>query len=979
MKKFFRYAIICFIVIGVSVSNLFSQTQQLVRIHFRDKNEAISLYQYDLDFALHYLTKYADIVASDEDIQFLRDRGYQFEVRDEDMSKTFKKNVMTTSDMGAYHTYQEMYDEMVQINTDFPQITKLTSIGRSIEGRNIWAMKVSDNPQQEEADEPDLLYMANMHAREVATPEIILHFLNYLVNNYGADAEVTDLVNNREFWLVPTQNPDGHVYVESVNSNWRKNRRNNGDGTYGVDLNRNYGYKWGYNDNGSSPNTWSETYRGSAPFSEPESQVIRQLCISHNFVASLSYHSYGRMWLFPWGYIAQNTPHHAIFNEIGKNCAAYNGYVYGNAANGTIYLTNGDTDDYFYGEQTEKNMTFGFTPEVGDAFWPPESQIPILCEENLQPNLYVARIADFLEENPYRLMGPATPALDPLADDYDGNYTITWTIVDDPNNPAACYQLDELSGFAVTSDSANHGDDRWELDGFVTTAARNHTPALSYYSNMGNGLNNAMTARFPITVENNTDLTFWTWYDIEDNWDYAYVELSTDGGITYNSIPGSITTNNNPNDANAGNGITGYSGGWVLATFDLSSYVGQMVCLNIRYATDASVMGEGIYIDDIYPVTDFDQVITLNDSIVGTSYQIQGQTSGIYYYRVRAEDAEQQLGGWSDLEDITVENQSSCQLGDVNMDSDITPADALCAFLIYMNNGTPPPGECSNGCALEVADVNCAKNGITPGDALYIFLAYFAGDVPPLNCDPTSVTDETTFSKNLCLSIVQKESGTPENMLFGLVLNNAAGLKSFGVDIGFPDELLEFAEVKPTLLTECWQAFSGKMNDAGVVRIGGFHDEAIENQESVEIAEIKFKIRESASGSGELWQFNLCDDVTNAKIEPCQFEITTTDVRQIKNAAVPDKYSLEQNYPNPFNMETEIVYQLPEAGFVELSIYNSLGQKIRTLVSQHQSAGRYIVDWNGVDDNGGIVSSGVYLYKMKANNFLASSKLILMK
>jgi len=303
-----------------------AQAAKLVRVNLKNRAQAEQLMSYPLDFASHYIQRYADVVVTEPDERFLRDQGFELETLVEDMDRLLQARITARAQLGAYHTYQEMHDEMLAISSNHPDIAWLTSIGRSIEGREIWAMKVSDNPNLEETDEPDLLYMANMHAREMATPEVILHFLNYLVDNYGADSLVTELVDNREFWLVPTQNPDGHVYVEQGHSSWRKNRRDNGNGTHGVDLNRNYGFKWGYDNIGSSPFSSSETYRGTGPFSEPESQAIRQLCTSHNFAVALSYHSYGRLWLFPWGYISQNTPDHDIFVELANNCVAFNNY-----------------------------------------------------------------------------------------------------------------------------------------------------------------------------------------------------------------------------------------------------------------------------------------------------------------------------------------------------------------------------------------------------------------------------------------------------------------------------------------------------------------------------------------------------------------------------------------------------------------------------------------------------------------------------
>ncbi|NIV14192.1 MAG: peptidase M14, partial [Aliifodinibius sp.] len=193
-----------------------------------------------------------------------------------------------------------------------------------------------------------------------------------LLENYGSDQEVTYLVNNRELYFVPIINPDGYVYNEQTDPNgggyWRKNRRNNGNGSFGVDLNRNFGYKWGYDNNGSSPTPSSETYRGTAPFSEPETQVIRDFCLNHDFELTLNYHTYGDLLIYPWGYINALTPDAPIFTALAVDMTQYNNYSHGNASQ-LLYPVNGEANDWMYGEQTAKDKIFAMTPEVGPAFW----------------------------------------------------------------------------------------------------------------------------------------------------------------------------------------------------------------------------------------------------------------------------------------------------------------------------------------------------------------------------------------------------------------------------------------------------------------------------------------------------------------------------------------------------------------------------------------------------------------------------------
>ena len=356
-----------------------------------------------------------EVVVTAEELRQIKSQGYHINILIDDIG-AYSKDLRVQGYFDNFHSYEETVEAMRIAEQRYPDLAKMYDIGdswektESIADRDIWALKISDNVTERE-DEPEVLYMGLHHAREIITPEIILHWMNFLLRNYGKSNLVTYLVDNRQIWLVPILNPDGHNYVFTKDSYWRKNRRNNGDGSFGVDLNRNYGYMWGYDDIGSSPIPRSDTYRGTGPFSEPETQAIRDLVEEHNFVLALSYHSYGNLFLYPWGYIRQNTPDHSTFVSISKVAVSRNGYEHGNAASGTIYTTNGDTDDWLYGEQITKNKVFGFTPEVGEEFHPPESKIPELIRENLFPNIVIALISGMPLPVEHPVFGEAIAAL----------------------------------------------------------------------------------------------------------------------------------------------------------------------------------------------------------------------------------------------------------------------------------------------------------------------------------------------------------------------------------------------------------------------------------------------------------------------------------------------------------------------------------------------------------------------------------------
>jgi murein tripeptide amidase MpaA len=371
--------------------------KKVIEIDLRGKSEAqirqlLQIYP-DLGAGAYRKGKLEAVVTTEE-LRKIESQGYRINILVDDID-AYSKDLRAQGYFDNFHSYEQAVQAMKVAERRYPDLAKMYDIGDSWEktegvaDRDIWALKISDNVIEQE-DEPEVFYMGLHHAREIITPEIVLYWMDFLLRNYGKSKLVTFLVDNRQIWLVPIVNPDGHDYVFTVDSYWRKNRRDNGDGSFGVDLNRNYGYMWGYDNIGSSPIPSSDTYRGTGPFSEPEIQAIRDLVEGHNFALSLSYHSYGNLFIYPWGYIPENTPDHSTFVSIAKVAVSRNGYEHGNPASGVIYITNGDSDDWLYGEQTTKNKVFGFTPEVGEEFHPPVSKIPELIQENLFPNIVIA-------------------------------------------------------------------------------------------------------------------------------------------------------------------------------------------------------------------------------------------------------------------------------------------------------------------------------------------------------------------------------------------------------------------------------------------------------------------------------------------------------------------------------------------------------------------------------------------------------------
>jgi len=290
--------------------------------------------------------------------------------------------------IGAFHTGQEISDELAALQIAFPNIARVSPIGLSLENRPIFALKVSDNPDADEG-EPAVLFLGCHHAREWISVEVPFLFGRRLCETYATDPAVRRLVDSAEIWIVPMVNPDGHDFSAQVYRYWRKNRRANTDGTFGVDINRNYGTAWGLDDVGSSPDPVDEDYRGAAAFSEPETQAVRNLILSREFSALISYHSYSQNIMYPWGYTEEPAAQGEVMSALAARLAglmgAVNGRVYETGqAGGVLYLTNGDTIDWAYAAAGIVGFTIELPPVdyLGGGFFNGESDIAPIFEEN---------------------------------------------------------------------------------------------------------------------------------------------------------------------------------------------------------------------------------------------------------------------------------------------------------------------------------------------------------------------------------------------------------------------------------------------------------------------------------------------------------------------------------------------------------------------------------------------------------------------
>ncbi|GGM04741.1 M14 family metallopeptidase [Micromonospora yangpuensis] len=348
----------------------------------------------------------------------------------------------------AFRSYSEpggIRDEITATAARYPKLTKVETIGRSVQGKPILALKVTKDAQTlADGARPSVLYAGTQHAREWITPEMNRRLMHHVLDNYGKNQEITRLVNTTELWFLPVLNPDGYDHTFTPgNRLWRKNLRDNdGDGQItsvdGVDLNRNFDYKWGYDNEGSSPDPASETYRGPSPNSEPETKALDRFFKRVGFEFLVNYHSAAQLLLYGVGWqVATPTPDDVIYEAMVGDDANPAVPGYDPDLSAELYTTNGDTDSY----ATVKYGTLGFTPEMStctaaaesdpDDQWRPEDCVSefifpddeklIAAEvaKNLPFALAVAKSAKQPDE-PVSVVGRSTP--DFVVDAFDTSY-----------------------------------------------------------------------------------------------------------------------------------------------------------------------------------------------------------------------------------------------------------------------------------------------------------------------------------------------------------------------------------------------------------------------------------------------------------------------------------------------------------------------------------------------------------------------------
>lgn len=485
-----------------------------------------------------------------------------------------------------YHNYAELTAVVNQVVADHPSIAQKISIGTSYEGRDLMAVKISDNVGTDE-DEPEILFNSQQHAREHLTVEMAIYLLHLFTDNYGSDSRVTSVVNSRELWIVPTVNPDGSEYDIATGSyrSWRKNRQpNSGSSWVGTDLNRNWDYLWGCC-GGSSGSPSSNTYRGPSAFSAPETDAVRDFVDGRvvdgvqQIKANIDFHTYSELVLWPFGYTYSNTApgmtadQYNTFATIGQQMAATNGYTPQQSSD--LYITDGSSIDWMWGQHGIWAYTFELYPgsASGGGFYPPDEVIPAETARNRDAVLLLSEYADC----PYRAIGKEEQYCG------DGGGTTVWA---DTFETATGWTIDPNG-----TDTATTG--QWERGAAQSTSysgAKQLTPyagsndlvtgRLAGSSVGSHDIDGGVTsARSPaVSLPSSGTLTlslawYLAHYSNASSADYFRVSVVHSGGTTTLLDQAGAATNR--------------SASWSVASLDLTPYAGQSIQIQVE-AADAA-------------------------------------------------------------------------------------------------------------------------------------------------------------------------------------------------------------------------------------------------------------------------------------------------------------------------------------------------------------------------------------------------------
>jgi hypothetical protein len=914
MEEFMKYyKIIITCILLLIINNLLAEEKFVIRFNNPTCEIVNEFTSEEFDIASFKPGIYLDLVVIKSQYKEIEARGFDIEITQTESQ--LRENMISGRDLDGYRTYDDVLTELQQIEIDYPDICKLYDIGES-QGKlysdagnsnyddyyhEIWVLKVSDNVEVEE-DEPCVYYMGEHHAREPISTEVSMAVLYHILDNYGVDPTITDNVDNTQIWFAPLVNPNGHkIVTDEDNLWWRKNIRDNDENGFitpssgydypdGVDPNRNYGFEWGYV--GASGNINSQTYHGPYAFSEPEVVAMKELMDSHHFVTGITYHSYGELVLFPFGYNdGVIAPDHDALEELAIAVATPMGYTPQEAWQ--LYPCMGTTDDYSYGT----HGTFSFTVELATEFIPPAAQVQSICNENIQPAMILLNRV---------------------------NYSVLTGHITDYN-----------TGEPVQAEIFVEGVDD---TGVFRYPYSSNEDFGSYYRLLTDGNYNVIFSAygyFPQTVINvDISNSGQTILDIALLADTSTIDITgtiTDGD-TGLPIANAIV---DIQDYNIPPVVTNENGEFIIP--DVYEYTYNFLVYAADYASftgEIEVTAQNNIIDfELYQLDDG----SFETGVFANFWQFGGDN--VWYI-----DNSTAYGGTYSARSGFISHNESSELkvtifvpgeDEISFYRHVSSEANYDYLRFYIDNQLQDEWSGNIPWGMESFPVPAGQHE---------FKWTYIKDGGVASGSDCGWIDDITFPASIFLEPPTElvyNIPYPQTGLWAIYLTWQAPENSdfLGYNFYKDDELLNTTLITDETYTD--YAYYGSSMQYYVTAVYPEGESSPSNTVSIDEGD---------------WPLSSDDDI------------------------IPLVTEFFGNYPNPFNPSTTFSYSLANESKVKLTMFNVKGQKIRTLVNECQSTGMHQVIWNGLNDNGKKVSSGIYfsLFDINGNGDYTSVKKVLL-
>ncbi|MFF5936158.1 M14 family zinc carboxypeptidase [Streptomyces sp. NPDC012508] len=502
-----------------------------------------------------------ELYLTDEQAGQLRGKGV--ELAEHTLSTQAEKRVAGAGD-GVFRPYGGaggLKQEILATSQAHPDLTKVVSIGRTVKGQDILAVKVTKGAKKaRDGSKPATLYMSNQHAREWITPEMTRRLLHHYLDGYGTDSRITKIVDSTELWFVLSANPDGYdfTHADPGNRQWRKNLRdNNGDGRVesgdGVDLNRNFSYKWGYDNEGSSPDPADETYRGTGPMSEPETKAIDAFQKRIGFQYGINYHSAAQLLLYGVGWqVATDTPDDVALKALAGTPGNSAVPGYRPQVSSELYTTNGEADGHGGAAGNPLDNAGAYT----------------VTSDTLKPR-------QFPQFGSSRSAGDYPGVRTPF-EPYEGTSFAAVRHVDDTWTRLS--RTVDLTGVTAAQAPSLRFQVSYDTEpGYDNLVVEAHTAGQDDWTTLPDA-NGGTSAAAPADCGEG--------YYVQGHPFLAhYLTVGEDGCATTGTT-------------GAWHAFTGPSNGWRQASIDLSAYAGKQVELSISYVSDPGTGEMGAFVDD---------------------------------------------------------------------------------------------------------------------------------------------------------------------------------------------------------------------------------------------------------------------------------------------------------------------------------------------------------------------------------------------